>query len=46
MPPSDCESDDMDTAPWRCFSLIASEILRDGLLGKKNPDARIFRFGR
>jgi glycine/D-amino acid oxidase-like deaminating enzyme len=28
------------------FSLIAAEIIRDGLLGKKNPDAHIFRFGR
>lgn len=28
------------------FSLIAAEIIRDGLLGKKNPNAHIFRFGR
>jgi glycine/D-amino acid oxidase-like deaminating enzyme len=28
------------------FSLIAAEIIRDGFLGKKNPDAHIFRFGR
>ncbi len=28
------------------FSLIAAELIRDGLLGKTNPDARIFRFGR
>jgi glycine/D-amino acid oxidase-like deaminating enzyme len=28
------------------FSLIAAELIRDGLLGKKNPDAHIFRFGR
>jgi glycine/D-amino acid oxidase-like deaminating enzyme len=28
------------------FSLIAAEIIRDGFLGKMNPDAHIFRFGR
>jgi len=28
------------------FSLIAAAIIRDGFLGKKNPDAHIFRFGR
>ncbi len=28
------------------FSLIAAEIIRDSFLGKQNPDARIFRFGR
>ncbi|MBL9169434.1 MAG: FAD-binding oxidoreductase [Verrucomicrobiales bacterium] len=28
------------------FSLIAAEIIRDSFLGRKNPDARIFRFGR
>ncbi len=28
------------------FSLIAAEIIRDGFLGKTNPDAPIFRFGR
>lgn len=28
------------------FSLIAAEIIRDGLLGRTNPDAHIFRFGR
>jgi len=28
------------------FSLIAAEIIRDGFLGKKNPDAHVFRFGR
>jgi glycine/D-amino acid oxidase-like deaminating enzyme len=28
------------------FSLIAAEVIRDGFLGKKNPDAHIFRFGR
>lgn len=28
------------------FNLIVAEIIRDGLLGKKNPDAQIFRFGR
>jgi glycine/D-amino acid oxidase-like deaminating enzyme len=28
------------------FSLIAAEIIRDSFLGRKNRDARIFRFGR
>jgi glycine/D-amino acid oxidase-like deaminating enzyme len=28
------------------FSLIAAEIIRDTFLGEKNPDARIFWFGR
>lgn len=28
------------------FSLIAAELIRDSFLGKKNPDAHIFRFGR
>jgi len=28
------------------FSLIAAEILRDQFLGRPNPDARLFRFGR
>ena len=28
------------------FSLIAAEIIRDHFLGRKNRDARIFRFGR
>jgi glycine/D-amino acid oxidase-like deaminating enzyme len=28
------------------YSLIAAEIIRDDFLGRKNPDARIFRFGR
>ncbi|MHB1307633.1 MAG: NAD(P)/FAD-dependent oxidoreductase [Limisphaerales bacterium] len=28
------------------FSLIAAEIIRDAFHGKKNPDARLFRFGR
>ena len=28
------------------FSLIAAEIIRDGFLGKKNPDAHLFGFGR
>ena len=28
------------------FSLIAAEIIRDNCLGRKNPDARLFRFGR
>ncbi len=28
------------------FSLIAAEIIRDGFLHKKNPDADVFRFGR
>ncbi len=28
------------------YSLIAAELLRDALLGKANPDAAIFRFGR
>ena len=28
------------------FSLIAAEIIRDQFLGRKNHDARIFRFGR
>jgi glycine/D-amino acid oxidase-like deaminating enzyme len=28
------------------FSLIAAEIIRDGFLGRKNPHAQIFRFGR
>lgn len=28
------------------YSLIAAEIIRDGFLGRKNPDAAIFAFGR
>jgi len=28
------------------FSQIAGEMIRDGALGKKNPDAHIFSFGR
>ena len=28
------------------FSLIASEIIRDALLGRSNPNARLFRFDR
>jgi glycine/D-amino acid oxidase-like deaminating enzyme len=28
------------------FSLIAAEIIRDNFLGRKNHDARLFRFGR
>jgi glycine/D-amino acid oxidase-like deaminating enzyme len=28
------------------FSLMAAEILRDAFLGRKNHDARLFRFGR
>jgi glycine/D-amino acid oxidase-like deaminating enzyme len=28
------------------YSLIAAELIRDGLLGKNNPDAMIFRFKR
>jgi glycine/D-amino acid oxidase-like deaminating enzyme len=28
------------------FSLIAAEIIRDGFIGRKNRDARLFRFGR
>ena len=28
------------------YSIIAAEIIRDSFLGRSNPDARIFRFGR
>jgi len=28
------------------YSIIAAEIIRDQFLGRANPDARIFRFGR
>jgi glycine/D-amino acid oxidase-like deaminating enzyme len=28
------------------YSVIAAEIIRDNFLGRKNPDAHIFRFGR
>ena len=28
------------------FSVIAAEFIRDDFLGRKNPDAHIFRFGR
>lgn len=28
------------------FSVIAAEIIQDSFLGRSNPDARIFRFGR
>lgn len=28
------------------YSIIAAEIVRDHFLGKSNPDARLFRFGR
>jgi glycine/D-amino acid oxidase-like deaminating enzyme len=28
------------------FSLIAAELIRDGFLRRKNPDAMLFRFGR
>jgi glycine/D-amino acid oxidase-like deaminating enzyme len=28
------------------FSLIAAELIRDGLLGRRSPDAAIFGFGR
>ena len=28
------------------FSLVAAEIIRDGLLGRSNPDAHIFGFNR
>ena len=28
------------------FALLAAEIIRDAITGRKNPDAHIFRFGR
>jgi glycine/D-amino acid oxidase-like deaminating enzyme len=28
------------------FSLIASELIRDGILGRRDPDAELFGFGR
>lgn len=28
------------------FSVMAAELIRDAFLGQRNPDARIFRFGR
>ena len=28
------------------YSLIAAEIIRDDILGRKNPAAKIFAFGR
>jgi glycine/D-amino acid oxidase-like deaminating enzyme len=28
------------------FSVIAAEIIRDAILGRKNQDAHLFRFGR